>query len=215
MFGKKKKHHTMELYSVAEEEAITQYIEETFGAIDSVFHEIVSMDVHIDINAIFPNEKNDHYTLITTGMGAHHMNVPKDFRKYGMDRIELLITLPSSWELNNTDEQWYWPIRWLKELARLPIANNTWLGYGHTVQTGGPVAENAHFCSFMLYPPLIIAEDTEFCKLPNGERIVIYQLIPLYENEMEYKIENGAEALEEHFPAGYNGVVDINRPAFI
>ena len=31
------------------------------------------------------------------------------------------------------DEKWYWPIRLLKSLARLPIASDTWLGFGHTM----------------------------------------------------------------------------------
>ena len=32
------------------------------------------------------------------------------------------------------DEKWYWPIRLLKSLARLPIASDTWLGFGHTLE---------------------------------------------------------------------------------
>ena len=35
--------------------------------------------------------------------------------------------------------------------------------------------------------------------------------MPLYENEMQYKIENGAEALENFFSEDFDMVVDINR----
>ena len=40
------------------------------------------------------------------------------------------------WEKANEimkDERWYWPIGLLKVLARLPISNDTWLGFGHTM----------------------------------------------------------------------------------
>ena len=51
-------------------------------------------------------------------------------------------------------------------------------------------------------------------KLPNGKTVWFYTLMPLYEDEMLYKLENGAEALtdkfqERNFP--YPPVVDVNR----
>ena len=31
------------------------------------------------------------------------------------------MSLPPDWKLGQEGEEWYWPIRWLKILARLPI----------------------------------------------------------------------------------------------
>ena len=78
----------------------------------------------------------DYYTLVTMGMGAHRMNVPGALAEYKLERAELAIALPRNWKLKHEDlknERWYWPIRLLKTLARLPIASDTWLGFGHTM----------------------------------------------------------------------------------
>ena len=56
-------------------------------------------------------------------------------------RAELMIALPAEWKLADSqleDERWYWPIRNLKALARLPHEYETWLGFGHTVPNGDP-----------------------------------------------------------------------------
>ena len=66
------------------------------------------------------------------GMGAHRMNVPEELAEYKLERAELAIALPGNWKLKHEDlknERWYWPIRLLKTLARLPIASDTWLGF--------------------------------------------------------------------------------------
>lgn len=64
------------------------------------------------------------------------MNVPDELAEYKLERAELAIALPPDWKLDEesmTDERWYWPVRLLKVLARLPITSNTWLGWGHTM----------------------------------------------------------------------------------
>jgi hypothetical protein len=46
-----------------------------------------------------------------------------------------------------------------------------------------------------------------------------YQMLPLYEDEMKYKVEHGAEALLEKFketyPNGEFGVLDIKRKSVV
>ena len=51
------------------------------------------------------------------------------------------------------DERWYWPIRLLKSLARLPINCDSWLGHGHTVENREPFAENTKLCTATLIDP--------------------------------------------------------------
>ena len=79
------------------------------------------------------------------GMGAHRMTLPEELADQGLDRAELLIALPPDWKLDHDslqDERWYWPIRLLKSLARLPGISDTWLGWGHTVDNQEPYADN-------------------------------------------------------------------------
>ena len=49
----------------------------------------------------------------------------------------------------------YWPIRLLKSLARLPIASDTWLGFGHTMDNKENFAENTKLCAAILTLSLI------------------------------------------------------------
>ena len=47
--------------------------------------------------------------------------------------------------------------------------------------------------------------------MPNGETVNFYQVIPLYRDEMEYKLEHGADALIEKM-AEVSFVVQPERP---
>ena len=150
---KKKKTDHMYLYTDKELDLYEKYIEETFGHFHEVFHEIVSTDIHLDIIIVPPTDKRPYYKLITMGMGAYRMNVPDKWREYELERAELVLYLPSTWNINSSQEEDYWPIRQLKILARLPIECHTWLGYGHTVSSdedNTPYASNTQFCSMML-----------------------------------------------------------------
>ena len=189
-----------ELYTEEEMSAVEQHIQKTFGTFERVFHELVSPDIHVDICMVPPVEGRDYYTLVTMGMGAHRMNVPKELAEYKLERAELAIALPPDWKLDQESmeaERWYWPIRLLKVLARLPIANDTWLGWGHTMDNQSPFAENTELCASLLTAPQGIEEDDGVCILPNGEEVNFYQVIPLYREELDYKLDHGADALLE------------------
>lgn len=198
-----------EMYTEKEMKRVDDFINRTFGEVPSVFHEIFSPDIHVDICMIPPGEDRDYYTLVTMGMGAHKMNVPEELKKYKLERAELLITLPADWKVEDSDEKWYWPIRLLKSAARLPINCDTWLGWGHTLDNVEPYAENTELCGALLIDPMVGSGNC--CKLSRNEEILFYQLIPIYRKEMEYKIKNGAEELLKLL-SETSFVVDINRP---
>ena len=221
LFGRKRKKRTEqaenrqiqlpELYEEREINLLETYITEQFGAFESVFHEIVSPDIHVDIAIIPPSEQKNYYTLVTMGMGAHRMQVPPELSDYQLERAEIVACLPADWELSNSDEKWYWPLRWMKILARLPIEQDTWLGFGHTVPNGEPFAENTKLCCMLLTEALCKTEET-FLTLPNQEVIRFYQMFPIYEEEMNEKIAGGAEALLQKFGDGtLSPVIDPHR----
>ena len=143
-------------------------------------------------------EDRDYYTLVTMGMGAHRMHVPEELAEYKLERAELAIALPADWKLDQEsmkDERWYWPIRLLKVLARLPIASDTWLGFGHTMNNEEDFAENTKLCAAILTGPQSTEEGGEVCTLPGGEEVNFYQVIPLYRDEFDNKMEQDAHAL--------------------
>ena len=195
-------------------EAVEGHIEQYFGKVENVFHELVSPDIHVDICIVPPTEERDYYTLVTMGMGAHRMNVPEELAEYKLERAELAIALPPDWKLDREsmeDERWYWPIRLLRVLARLPIVSDTWLGFGHTMDNEEDFAKGTKLCAAILTGPQGTEDGSEVCTLPSGEEVNFYQVIPLYREELEYKLEHDADALIEEL-AQVSFVVRPDRP---
>ena len=187
-----------EVYTEEEMEAVEGHIQQYFGKFENVFHELSSPDIHVDICVVPPSKERNYYTLVTMGMGAHRMNVPEELAEYKLERAELAIALPGNWKLKHEDlknERWYWPIRLLKALARLPIVSDTWLGFGHTMDNEEDFAKGTKLCAAMLTGPQDTEDGSEVCILPSGEEVNFYQVIPLYREELEYKMEHDADAL--------------------
>ena len=188
------------VYTIEEMEAVEEHIQKYFGEIGHVFHELVSPAIHVDICVVPPDRERNYYTLVTMGMGARQMQVPEELAEYRLERAELAIALPPDWRMDEEsmkDERWYWPVRLLKVLARLPIRSDTWLGWGHTTDNQRPFAEDTKLCGAILAEPQNIRKEGFFCHFPGGEEINFYQVIPLYREELEYKLEHNAEALLE------------------
>ena len=202
-----------EVYTEEEMEAIEGHIQQYFGDFENVFHELASPDIHVDICVVQPSAERDYYTLVTMGMGAHRMNVPEELAEYKLERAELAIALPKDWKLKQEDmrdERWYWPIRLLKTLARLPIASDTWLGFGHTMDHEEDFAKDTKLCAAILTGPQGTEEGSEVCTLPGGEEVNFYQVIPLYRDELEYKLAHDADALLDKME-GISFVVEPDR----
>ena len=192
---KKKAPMPTEVYTEEELDAVESHIEKHFGAYANVFHEIVSPDIHLDICIVDPTEERNYYMLVTLGMGAHRMNVPADLAEHKLERAELAIALPSDWNIHESAEEHYWPIHLLKNLARLPIENNTWLGWGHTIDARAPYAENTPLSATLIVSGQVKKGGSNVCVLPNGDEVNFYQIIPLHKDELKYKLEHNADAL--------------------
>lgn len=200
-------------------EEIDQHVTKYIGAIDMVFHEIISDVIHVDVHWIKPSANFPYHIFVTSGMSDLPMAVVDEVEnKKDYERAELMIMLPADWKVGEEyfeDNNNYWPIYFLKMLARFPHQYHTWLGYGHTIPNGmdaEPIA-NTGFGCMLLLPPMITFDD-EFLTLEtkDGNVINFYTLIPLYKEEMDYKLEHGTEALMDKFDnGGVSELVDIHR----
>lgn len=197
--------------------AVGAHIARHVGRPETVFHELISDLVHIDIHVVTPTDVRPYTTLVTSGMSARPMSPPEGAEH--MAWAELALCLPSDWPLSQEafeQEENYWPLRWLKILARMPHEYETWLGYGHTVPNGDPpepFAANTKLCGFALSGPRVLPEDFMTLKLDDGRTVYFYMLLPLYKEEMDLKLRKGIDALEQGlFRVGATEVVDINRP---
>jgi Suppressor of fused protein (SUFU) len=198
-------------------ERISQHIQAHIGEVESVFHEIVSDLVHLDVHFVPPTAENPCHTLVTSGMSDREMTVPEGCEKFR--RAELFLSLPEDWPLDtnpNPREEGYWPIRWLKTLARFPHEYETWLGYGHSVPNGdppAPVADDTKFCGFILGLPQRAPQEFTQLDVDEESTIWFWALYPLYREEINFKLKHGSDALFERLEnAGVTEMVDIDRP---
>lgn len=192
------------------------HIRKHLGPVASVFHELVSDLVHLDVHFVAASQDRPVQTLVTSGMSSLPMTVPPDCAEF--ERAELFLSLPPDWPLDQEsmrNERHYWPIRWLKTLARLPHEYETWLGIGHTIPNGDPpekLAADTRFCGFMLGPPLHAPMDFHELETDSGEVVWMWALYPLYREEIDFKLAKGAEALFDRLAAaGVTEVVDVGR----
>ena len=188
-------------------EQISKHIERHCGPVDGVMHELVSDLVHIDIHTVKPTQERPYHTLITSGMSDRPMITPQGAPEEvaRCQFAELMLCLPPQWPLDQ--ESWknprhYWPIYLLKMLARFPHEFQTWLWWGHTMPNGDPAeayADNTRLCCALLLSPLRF--DREFSQLEVSPEKTIHflSIVPLYQEEIDFKLNKGAEALCELF----------------
>lgn len=191
---------------------ITKWVGEPSG----VFHELVSPTVHVDVHFVPAGPKRDFNTLVTSGLSDKPMNGPFPDLRYA----ELVFLLPADWKLDQVDfeqEENYWPIRQLKSLARFPHEYGTWIWETHTIPNGDPpvpYAQNTEFCGIALTNPISLPMEFRTLEIDSKKTIHFFSLIPLFKDEMDYKLDNGIGALYDRFSkAEVSDVLDISRPS--
>jgi hypothetical protein len=204
----------------SEQSQLKRHIEKHIGAIHTVFQEIVSDDLHIDIIHVKSTLFRRYEVLITSGMSAKPMAVPSESAEACL--AEVMVLLPKGWPLSPrdfSDERNYWPIRLLKTFARYTHHSNIWIGYGHTLANGEsesstlPFAEGTSLCAAILLPSFSLGLDACSFKRPDGQEVFLWAAIPLHMNELKFKIERGVDPLMDLFDLrGITDRVEPTRP---
>jgi hypothetical protein len=206
--------------------AIAEHIERHLGPVSGVYHELISDKVHLDVHVVPPSAEFPFYTLVTSGMSDRPMAVPPEASLDDAPPFaELCILLPSTWNIPADpadaaaffeDENVYWPIRWLKILARFPHQYGTWLGFGHTFPNGEaaePFADNTELGCLLLLTALSLPEEFQTLEISPTKTVHFYTLYPIYREEMALKMAQGVDALIDRFEDYDIGdVLDLTRP---
>ncbi|MGG7177279.1 suppressor of fused domain protein [Clostridium paraputrificum] len=204
------------LLSNVEYNLIENHLEKYLGKVGGVYHEHISEIMHLDIIYFMPTKERPYYTFVTAGMSSIPMNIPANTKedKYA----ELVITLPANWKIGEEDLKDiknYWPIQLLKDIARYPFKNKSWLGPCHTIDNESDEELNLYNNSFsgvILFPNFTL--DPEFSKIfiNKNKTIKLHSLVPLYKEEINFKIDNGSEPLFNKFISkNINEVINLNR----
>ncbi|WP_203706600.1 suppressor of fused domain protein [Asanoa iriomotensis] len=200
-------------------EAIDRHIDQYFGPVEFVYHEFASHLVGVHIYVVAPTEERPYRTLVTSGMSELPMTVPAG---HGISPYaELMISLPDDWPLtegSGLGEPAGWPLRLLKQIARLPHEYGTWIGEWHSVPNGDPAepydADTA-FAGVVVTPMLRVAPEARTIEVGNGARIALHALIPLHPDELAVKLERGTDALIEVLDRGrLTELLDPRRPSY-
>ena len=188
--------------SQEEMDEIEQHVRKYIGPFDRVLHELISDRLHLDIIIVPPNDKVPFNTLITMGASEFEMKVPPELKK-NFSYAEYVMYLPANWKLDEAslrENKWYWPIRMLKTIAKIPRTFDSWLFYGHTIPNFDPPQvfdeSTKQKGSLVTYP--YYADQKEFIFLKGAKKTVVFWgVTSIYEGEWEIKLAKGADYLEE------------------
>lgn len=181
-------------------EQIREHVEKHIAEVQTVMHEVVGDETHLDLFFVPPQKGRDYVTVVTSGISDKPMRVPRgkeDFRY-----AELLMRLPPTWPLSRDsmeDGRYGWPIRCLTALAE-SAGNNVVLSSGQIVPNGEPPRaydESTGFSGAFLTTPK--NNDSHFARMAVGRRSVVYfyEVLPVYAEEMLYALRRGSEVLEQ------------------
>ncbi|MDR2356412.1 MAG: suppressor of fused domain protein [Clostridiales Family XIII bacterium] len=182
-------------YSQEEEALFLAHIRACFGAPRRFLPEPYPQDIKADVAVIAPSPARPWYTLITVGMGAFVMDTPPDLIDCELERAELMICLPSNWHIGSLRDEWRRPLYWLRALAHIPAGKETWLGWGHVVPFEDFISKKVKFSGILLIDPPAYDREASFCEMPDGSIVNIYQLLPLFADEVKYRQVSGTDAL--------------------
>jgi hypothetical protein len=146
-----------------------------------------------------PN-KNGNKILLTNNLSDFKMNVHE--KHQGEEYNELYFYLPSYWDLEDIENpKMNWVFAWLEKLKNHVINKNTWFGNGHTIPCGKelkPLSETMLQNHFILANPIELNEELSPLIIED-KTIRFLAVIPIFEDEMDYKQGKGTAKLFKKF----------------
>ena len=174
----------------------------------------------IDINIMYPTDDEHYYVLYTQGMSSEDMLLPEDLAKEYPEfkRAELFMLLPADWDIDNMTSTYpkhetYWPMQLLRMVARYHYEFFAWVAPGYTVEYSS-FANNTKLSAAML---VSLGDDIAVIKTRDKKLISLYLVLPVYKEEVRYKLQHGYDDFIEKFNKEFSSntaegwVVDINR----
>ena len=199
--------------SSSEIEAVITHIETNFGKTDKILHDTRQDRLHIDTYIMPPTKERDYGLLITCGMSQHPMNAPPDMPDSQF--AEIFIQLPPEWPLPLEElkiDALSWVIENLYDFAHFVHDNNTFFWHGQVIDLHQPLSKDTKMTGFIIAHPFGVPEEFGTLELESGKKIHFLQLIPAYNDEMDYLEHMGWDALRTKFQEhNISGIVDLNR----
>ena len=168
--------------------------------------------VHVyarDFAADRASGRDEGCVLVTSGMSDRLMAMPEGYDGDESAARELL------WYVRAPHQAFIERLRWL---AKLPFAEGSWLGYGHTVPLPEPPLAGSPFSTFLLLPPVVAADRHLFDNLHlhgQGVEPLAVHLV----SDAEYDLVRSDEGLDVFLDLldvhRYPLVFDPARPSYL
>lgn len=185
--------------------------------------EKVSMGIHLDVYVFPPSDEVPYVTLVSSGMSDLAMNKPPG---YDGKHLELLIGVPAGWPgLDPLDGDLlagpanFWPMKLLKDVARIPSTYDSFVDWGHTIRDddGALFAPGLPFNGAIVGPPLGYPPNIMRATTPLGD-VDYLAVFPATPEEMDFKIaiHGGGDALIDRYSeARVSAVVNPQRAGVV
>ncbi len=201
------------VYSPEEEQIVLDYINRNYGTVEITQVRRIPSGKDHPIKCVSVSAKQDFpfWTVITLGSGAFRgiEKYPDGSEK--VHRVEIAAYFPVGKNLDEDTEMYEWISRIMIQFAEMIQFDNSWLGVGHTVSYGARLDDAVEYDGVVFAPSVPPVKDTEKCMLPCGEEVEFLQIIPLYEEEILYKISNGYVDLFKRLDENLGGETDVIR----
>ncbi|MGB0932706.1 MAG: suppressor of fused domain protein [Lishizhenia sp.] len=149
-------------------------------------------------------EKTSPVTVIMTN-GLFHKNMPVPEKLKGRNRCELYFCLPDYWDWEDVENpQMNWVFTWIQKFAKHLLENDTWYGPGHSFPAGKPpmaISKTMQQSYFMLSDPLLLEAELEPVSLQSNEEVSFYGIIPIFEDEFDFKVAKTTAKFLKKFTA--------------
>ncbi|MCC9606856.1 suppressor of fused domain protein [Blastopirellula sp. JC732] len=200
--------------------AISKHIEQHVGPIARVFRDHVNEKKQVDILWVKPTAKTPFHTLATCGMAEQPMQIPPEAD--GFPYAEMILCLPQNWPIDESalaNEAIYWPLRWMKLVARLPQEQNTYVARSQVLPNGVPARPfhaNTTMTAWMFTPPQIGPE--ELPAMAVSDRTVdFFAMTAIHTDELRFYYQHGyletLRRLKAEFPS--RTLHSMRRPSFL
>ncbi|MGF1511426.1 MAG: suppressor of fused domain protein [Myxococcota bacterium] len=191
---------------------LVEHISSWVGPLSGVF-DVGLKGPQVDILHAAPDDDKPFHVLVSHGLSDRVQPTPPEADS--AHRVELVMGLDPAWPTTRAgDLTELWPVKLLASLVRFALDEpDGWFGHGHTIPNGSPAQPYVEGgpSGVILLPP--VAMPPEFERWGEGEEEVQFlAVVPLYSEELDFKVSRGAMALMERFDAhGLNEVFHWQR----
>jgi hypothetical protein len=195
-------------------EAIGRHADAILGPSRFDLHERYSPDIHVDLLHYAPTGDRGFQYLVTLGMSDREMTDAGE--EIAEPLVELVVALPSHWDVSPNGFQnpaVFEPVKLTKGLARYPHSNGTYFAEGHTIPIGKESSVEP-MTAALLMQPVLVPEFREPLMIERGRYIRFLAWTLLHQDELDFKLRNGANALFDRLTrGGVTEMYDLARPS--